>query len=93
MILPHFCKSHDKPVTHVCLQSNCPDRLLCLNCNAAHNQEHHKRIYALNTAMSDNELTLLFEMVESKYSSFSERIDDKVEELIQSSEKSKLFNL
>jgi hypothetical protein len=85
MLLPHFCRTHDKPVTHICLQTDCPDRLLCLQCNASHNQSHHKRIYALNTAMNDNELTLLFDLVETKYSNFSDRIDDKIEELIQAS--------
>ena len=85
MLLPLFCRSHEKPVTHVCLQTDCLDRLLCLQCNASHNQEHHKRIYSLNTAMNDNELSLLFELVESKYNSFSEKIDDKIEDLIKAS--------
>ena len=85
MLLPLFCQTHDKPVTHICLQSNCPDRLLCLQCNAAHDQSHHKRIYALNTALNDNELTVLFDLVETKYNSFSDQIDEKIEDLIKAS--------
>lgn len=92
MLLPHFCRDHNKPVTHVCLHTSCADRLLCLQCNATHNQEHHKRIYSINTAMNDNELALLFDLVETKYSSFSERIDQKIEELIKSSNRDETFN-
>ena len=45
----------------------------------------------MNTAMNDNELTLLFDLMETKYSSFSNQIDDKIEELIQAS-KSVIFS-
>lgn len=85
MLLPLFCRTHGKPVTHVCLQTDCTDRLLSLQGNATHNQEHHKRIYSINTALNDNELALLFDLVETKYSSFSDRIDEKIEDLIKSS--------
>ena len=93
MLLPLFCRLHDKPVTHVCLQTDCDDRLLCLQCNATHNEEHHKRIYSLNTAMNDNELSLLFDLVESKYSDFAVQIDDKIEELIAASKSEEGGNL
>ena len=85
MLLPLYCKAHNKPVTHICLQSDCSQRLNCLQCNSLHDESHHKRIYALNTALNENELSLLFDQVEDKYSDFSKNIDEKIEDVIKSS--------
>lgn len=84
VLLPQFCQLHSTAITHLCLQSDCKSRLLCLQCNAKHDNIHHKRIYALNTALNDDQLSLLFNQVEDKYSHFSNTVDEKIEDVIKS---------
>lgn len=85
VLIPQYCTLHNTPITHICIQTDCKNRKLCLQCNATHDNTHHKRIYSLNTALNNNELSLLFDQVESKYLNFEKAIDQKIEEVIAQS--------
>lgn len=88
VLIPQYCTQHNTPITHICIQTDCKNRKLCLQCNATHDNTHHKRIYSLNTALNNNELSLLFDQVETKYSNFEKAIDQKIEEVITQSNQS-----
>ena len=84
-LLPQICKNHSRAITHICIQTSCKNRLLCLQCNSEHNYKHHKRIYSLNTALDHDEVDSLCQMVEKKYKQFHQSIDDKIEDIITQS--------
>ena len=92
ILVPQYCSLHHTPITHVCIQTDCKNRKLCLQCNANHDNTHHKRIYSLNTALNNNELSLLFEQVETKYNSFEKAISHKIEDVIIESNFIKHYN-